>query len=105
MMSEKIGINLYGSDDILVYPDGSYEITVLEKILSDATYSKLPKNELIIITHDQRVSNFDSNNPEWEKVKYSVSLQSLFDLYKKIEGFEYRELSLDELKQNHRLGF
>jgi hypothetical protein len=103
-MSENV-IKLRGSDEVLVHPDESYEIKVLEDILYKATLKKLDKNELIETTHEQRVKNFDSNNPDWEKIKYNVSLQSLFDLYKKLEGREYREPTLDELQSKYRLGF
>ena len=101
-MLEKKAIKLRGSDGILVHPDESYEIKVLEIILDNATLKNMDKNELIVTMHCQRVKNFDANNPQWENVEYPVKLQDLFELYKKIESHEYKEPSLDDLKLRYK---
>ena len=101
-MLEKKAIKLRGSDGILVHPDESCEIRVLEIILDSATLKNIDKSELIITIHEQRVKNFDLDNPQGENVEYPVKLQNLFELYKKIEGHEYKEPSLDDLKLRYK---
>jgi len=104
-MSWEKAREINGSREVLMHPSGEYNLGVLEKILSYATIYKLDKNEIILTTHEQRVKNFDPDNPNWEKITYPVPLQKLFELYNKIEGREYKEPTLDELKSRNKLGF
>jgi hypothetical protein len=95
-MPEKNILELKGFKEILRCPDGSYKIETLEKILSEAISNNINQDNLIVIISDQRVKNFNPDNPEWENTKERVHLRELFEIYKQIEGRDYREPTFEE---------
>jgi hypothetical protein len=97
-------VSLEGSEEILIYPDGEYNIEVLEKILNDAVLNEIDKNNTVVTIHNKRVRNFDPDNPEWMEVKKSVSLKKLFEVYKQIQGIEYKQPTIEELERKYRMG-
>lgn len=102
---EKTSINLDGSKEILKYPSGEYNEKVLEKILYDATLKEINENKLIITTSEERVKDFNSSDPQWQKVKHNIELKELFNLYEKIGGQKYKQPTPEELEQKYRRGY
>ncbi len=94
---------LGGSEKILSGPDEIVDIEVLSEILSDAIDKKIKDSRLVRITEEERVENYDSENPKWKNVTYKIPLHELKDMYKRIEGRDFKEFSLDELEEQYRL--
>lgn len=91
-MEEKNVLRSIYSKKVLINPDGSCEVNVLEDILYDITSDiNIDKNQLIGVTKCQRVKDFDLNQPRWEDVEINLELQELFEMYKEIEGIEYKK--------------
>lgn len=96
IMGAKRAIRLWGSDDILKYPNGDINTEILEQILEDASENNLDKSKLVLVTHEERVARFNPDNPRWKDVNYRFKLSYLFELYEKVTGSEYVIPSLKE---------
>ncbi len=95
-MATKRAIRLEGSDEMLEWPNGEIQHDVLERLLTDATEKKIEKSRLVIVIHNERVANFNPENPRYKNAIYRVPLKELYEMYKDINGEEFRPLTPEE---------
>jgi hypothetical protein len=108
MEKENVLRSIY-SKKVLLNPDGSCEINVLEDILFDITSNEeIDKNQLIVVTKCQRVKDFVPDHPLWENVELKFKLQELLEMYKEINNIAYNRPDCsfyDYIKDNNRPEF
>jgi len=95
----KKAIRLEASDEVLESPNGDVNISSLEEILTEATIMGIKKDQLIFITKEERVTNFDSEAPYWHKASYEVQLSNLYKMYRDLTGENFRLKSYEEIQR------
>lgn len=94
------GLELNGSDEILQWPDGCFEIPVLERLLVDANEQRIPDRRLVRVLHRERAEDFSDDKIEYGTVGYQYRVEELRVLYSTLtNGQNSKELKSPSLQE------
>jgi hypothetical protein len=96
MKKSKEPKELRSSDDILKYPNGDVDDSVLKELLCEAHYAGVSPSESVLVTKHKRVKGSDPKYPEYENSQHSMTLKALKKLYKNIRWHEFRSPEISE---------
>lgn len=74
---------------LIEWPDGSIDKENLEGLLDEITFKNINNSIRIRVYKEQRVKNFDPDDPEWESVPFSRTVMGLKRLYYQVNGKSY----------------